>query len=345
MKKFALGVMGLVMMVSAATLLMTGCEEAEGLEIIAVSPASKEMTTRENSVWLTASFPGATRSSKASGDGTNDTSTVDAFGNPVDPDDILHLPLTWKVTNPALGQIYASSGTSALYVRNAGLGVNRVIVRDQYDNEGYATIEQKVEQYRLELVAVSGTSSNNSSAAYIPVGQVTATIRVNSAIGGEGPTAPFTWSVVYPTRGYILAGQGSDTIVFRKTSANETGFNVIQCTDAYGVTGTIVVQIGEAGDDEGPAGGGAVDSSLSLAANPAVIDNGDNTSVVTITTTSTPNYSWSVVPEDAGNTADFQESVTTGLSQVTVQTSGDGEYTVSVTDGASRSGQITITQE
>jgi hypothetical protein len=233
MKKLLFGAICLSVLVSAAGLFLTGCDEAEGLELIIVSPTEKEMTTRETTVWLTASFPGAT---KQSGDDTNSTSTVD-FADPVDADDILHLPLEWSVANGALGNIIGSGGTSALYVRTPNTGVNRVTVEDQYGNVGYSDIRQMVEQYRLELTAVSGTSSN--SAAYIPAGQVTATIRVGGAIGGDGPTAPFTWSVLFPTRGYIQAGQGSDTVVFR--AMTPSGYNVVQCTDAYGVVGTIVV--------------------------------------------------------------------------------------------------------
>jgi hypothetical protein len=334
MKKLLLGAICLSVIATAAALFLTGCDEAEGLEIIAISPSEKEMTTRENSVWLTASFPGAT---KQDSDGTNDTTTV-AFGDPVDPDDILHLPLEWDVTNPGLGQIFGSGGTSALYVRNSNLGVNTIVVRDQYDNEGYATIRQKVEQYRLELVAVSGTSSNNLSAAYIPLGEVTATIRVSSAIGGDGPTAPFTWSVLFPTRGYILAGQGSDTAVFRTQGENQTGFNVVQCTDAYGVTGTIVIQIGEEGDNGGGGGGGTSDTTLTLAANPVSIPNGQNQSIVTVVSTGTAPYTWSV---DNGGTIPVGQTT----SQITMQTVGVGDYHVSVTDGAARMGQITVTQQ
>jgi hypothetical protein len=70
----------------------------------------------------------------------------------------------------------------------------------------------------------------------------------NTITGGvygddDKPTAPFTWTTLFPTRGYILAGQGSDTVVYRSTS--DTGFNVVQCTDAYGVVGTIVITMEE----------------------------------------------------------------------------------------------------
>jgi len=329
MKKLLLGAICIGVIASAAALFLTGCDEAEGLETILISPSEKEMTTRESTIWLTASFPGAT---KADGDDTNTTSSV-GFADPVDPDDILHLPLEWDVTDPSLGQIFGSGGTGALYVRNSNLGVNTIVVRDQYDNEGYAKVRQTVEQYRLELAAISGTSSNNLSAAYIPEGEVTATIRVSSAIGGDGPTAPFTWSVVFPTRGYILAGQGSDTVVFRTTSEAESGFNVVQCTDAYGVVGTIVVQIGEGSSSSGSSG---VSTALTLSASPNPIATGFNTSTVTVTSAVSPPVTW---------TAPGASIMTgQGTSQIVIQTALVGDYTVSAIDDDSRSGFITVTQ-
>ena len=329
MKKLICGAVCLSVLVSAAALFMTGCDEAEGLETILISPSDTEMTTREHSIWLTASFPGAT---KQNGDDTNSTTTVNV-GDPVDPDDILHLPLEWDVTNPSLGQVIEAGGTSALYVRNPSLGVNTIVVRDQYDNEGYAKIRQKVEQYRLELTAVSGTSSNNSSAAYIPVGQVTATIRVSSAIGGDGPTAPFTWSVLFPTRGYIQAGQGSDTVVFRANALS--GYNVVQCTDAYGVVGTIVVQIGET--DGGSGGGGGGSTSLSLSASPNPIPTGFNTSTVTVISAVSPPVTWTA----PGASIESGQ----GTSEIVIKTALVGDYTVSAVDADSRSGFITVTQD
>ncbi len=332
MKKLALGAIFLGVVTCMTALLMTGCDEATGLEPILISPSESEMTTRDTTVWLAASFPGATAAIKA--DDTNGTSTV-AFGDPVDTTDILHLPLTWKVTNPALGQIVSQGGASAVYVRTTATGVNRIIVRDQYDNEGFATIRQMVEQYTLDLVSLSGTATNNANAAYIPVGEVTATIRVSSAIGGDGPTAPFTWSVLFPTRGYILAGQGSDTCVFRTTDENETGFNVVQCTDAYGVVGTIVVQIGESDDSSG--GGGSSDTTLTLSASPNPISTGANQSTVSVTSAGSAPYTWTA----PGATIVSGQ----GTSSIVIQTALVGDYTVSVVDDDGRSGFITVEQE
>ncbi|MDP6490853.1 MAG: hypothetical protein QGH42_05420 [Kiritimatiellia bacterium] len=333
MKKLLFGAMCLSVLVSAAGLFLTGCDEAEGLELIVITPTEKEMTTRETTVWLTASFPGAT---KQSGDDTNSTSTTTGgLGDPVDANDILHLPLEWSVANGSLGHIIGSGGTSALYVRTPNTGVNRVTVKDQYGNVGYSDIRQMVEQYRLELTAVSGTASNNLNAAYIPAGAVTATLRVSSAIGGDGPTAPFTWSVVFPTRGYILAGQGSDTVVYRTTSEGETGFNVVQCTDAYGVTGTIVIQLGEDGDDAG--GAGDADTSLTVSADPNPILSGDNQSTVSVTSAGVAPYTWTVV---GGTIASGQ-----GTSSIVMQTPVPGDYFVSVVDDEGRTGHITVTQD
>ncbi len=219
-------------------------------------------------------------------------------------------------------------------------------MRDQYDNEGFATIRQLVEQYRLDLVAVSGTLSNNSSVAYIPVGEVTATIRVNGSIGGDGPTAPFTWTTLFPTRGYIQAGQGTDTAVYRTTSETETGYNVVQCTDFYGVTGTIVVRIGEE-DDAGGGGTSSTGTSVSLSADGGdEIINGDRTKIIRVQGGTSP-YSWSVTPPTgvvAGYSILTPDLADTSYAELT--TNGDGDYQVAATDssGAPRTGQITITQ-
>ena len=340
MKKLLLGAICLCVIAFFAAVFLTGCDEAEGLELIVITPSSTEMTTRDSTVWLTATLPGSTTTTTS--DETNGTSEV-SFGDSVSEADSLHLPLEWEVANASLGQILGSGGLSALYVRSSSLGENTITVRDQYDNEGFATIRQLVEQYRLDLVAVSGTLSNNSSVAYIPVGEVTATIRVNGSIGGDGPTAPFTWTTLFPTRGYIQAGQGTDTVVYRTTSETETGYNVVQCTDFYGVTGTIVVEIGE--EDSESALSDAIDTTLDLAASPNPIPNGQNQTTIGIVSAGTPPYSWSATPEDVGNGYIITWSPDTTIA--TLQTDGDGDYQVSVTDSAAptRSGQITVTQE
>jgi len=54
----------------------------------------------------------------------------------------LSLPLEWQVSNPGLGHIGASGGSTASYVRTGGSGDNSISVRDQYGAEGVATVHQ-----------------------------------------------------------------------------------------------------------------------------------------------------------------------------------------------------------
>ncbi|MBT7068267.1 MAG: hypothetical protein HN919_18365, partial [Verrucomicrobia bacterium] len=56
--------------------------------------------------------------------------------------------------------------------------------------------------------------------------------------GDDDGTAPFTWTTLYPGEGVIIAGQGSDTVIYR---SNRAGMNVVQCTDAFGVVGSVIV--------------------------------------------------------------------------------------------------------
>lgn len=91
----------------------TGCEEAGGLGTITVSPQSVTMSNTTFTVIFTASTDGA-----------------------------LSLPLTWSVTDSALGSIVSSSGSNAVYRRTAYNGSTIIIAKDQYNSEGYATVTQ-----------------------------------------------------------------------------------------------------------------------------------------------------------------------------------------------------------
>ena len=55
----------------------------------------------------------------------------------------LSLPITWRVTNQALGSVVASEGPTAQYSRTSLRGLNVVVARDQYGAEGFATISQQ----------------------------------------------------------------------------------------------------------------------------------------------------------------------------------------------------------
>jgi len=93
-----------------------GCEEAKNLRGLTIEPSYVELSGGSNTVILSVSGI------------TNNT---------------LALPVVWQVTNPGLGAITARSGSSAVYARRAAVGDNTVIARDQYNNEGYATVSQR----------------------------------------------------------------------------------------------------------------------------------------------------------------------------------------------------------
>ena len=104
--------------------LITGCESGKGLESLFISPESVTLTATNKTVIFTAGGESLS---------TNDTGVVTSLAR----------PLQWYVSDPALGSITKSSGTQAVYTRTSANGDNTVIVKDQYDNEGFATVRQE----------------------------------------------------------------------------------------------------------------------------------------------------------------------------------------------------------
>ena len=82
---------------------MTGCEPADGVTGLILSPESATITPTSNVV----------------------TFTVISITNE------LALPLTWSVANPSLGTILTYGGYSAVYHSTASSGRNTVLVEDQ----------------------------------------------------------------------------------------------------------------------------------------------------------------------------------------------------------------------
>jgi hypothetical protein len=118
----------------------------------------------------------------------------------------------------------ASSGYSATYRRTTANGTQIVTARDQYKNEGYATIEQTAAQYSLTMTADDTTLTSATN---------TTTVTVS---GGE---APYTWTVRSKALGQIISGGTSDTAVYQ---AYASGVNVVHTRDANGVLGTITIE-------------------------------------------------------------------------------------------------------
>jgi hypothetical protein len=92
-----------------------GCEEVNDQQALTISPNPATCTATNAIVELTASLSD-----------TNNT---------------LALPLEWSVTETERGHIMRSYGNQAVYARDSA-GDNVVVVKDQYDREGYGVIHQ-----------------------------------------------------------------------------------------------------------------------------------------------------------------------------------------------------------
>jgi hypothetical protein len=194
------------------SMLQTGCEEAKGLDGLTIDPSSATLSTNGQMVVFT-----------VTGGITNEA---------------LAVPLTWTVSNGALGSILFSSGLSATYQRTSVNGVNTITARDQYDNEGYATVNNTAASYSLELSATATT---------IEVGQAT-TITITTA----GSTAPYNWTL-RSGPGSVTGDSGSKSAAYTSTVA---GTGVIQVTDANGASGVIGIVVQDTSGGSGGGGGG-----------------------------------------------------------------------------------------
>jgi len=206
---------GLVGLIALVALLQTGCEESKGLQGLQVDPPSATLATNGQVTVFT-----------VTGGITNET---------------LALPLTWSVQDEGLGRIINSRGYSATYQRSDRDGVNSVTVRDQYENEGYATIEQTSENYSLTLEASADTVATN--------------VAVTIAVTTTSAQAPFVWQLVSGPGS--VTGSGA-TAGFSSSTA---GVAVIEATDANGASGVVAITVtADASDggsvDDGGSGGG-----------------------------------------------------------------------------------------
>jgi hypothetical protein len=100
----------------AAAGLMAGCDEADGTRPLTVTPGFVDLSQSTTNQTLTFTVTDGLRE--------------------------LSLPLEWSVSNPELGSIGASGGTTASYRSTGKKGDNTVFVRDQYDAEGVATVRR-----------------------------------------------------------------------------------------------------------------------------------------------------------------------------------------------------------
>lgn len=212
-------VMGVAVAIISAGLLQSGCEEAKGLQGLQVDPRSATLTS-------------------------NDQTTVFAVTGGI-TNETLALPLTWTVQDEGLGRITHSSGFTAIYQRSDPDGVNTVIVRDQYDNEGYATVQQSTPSptnpppgsYSLKLTATKTSISTGEG--------------VTITVATEAAQAPFRWRLVSGP-GTVSDSSGGSAAY----SSTTAGTAVIEAKDANDATGVIAITVTVSSDGGSGGGGG-----------------------------------------------------------------------------------------
>lgn len=188
-----------VLVLSAVVMLglsmLAGCESANGLAGVQLSPSSATISPTSNSVTFVATL--------------NVTNTT------------LALPLTWSLANGSLGRIVGSSGLNAVYVGNGQAGNNVITVKDQYGNEGAASITQVSNGYTLTLAASPASLNPGTNACTVTV---------------TGGTAPYSWSIGDSSLGSISGSDSSAVYI-----SSRAGSNVITARDANGVSGSISI--------------------------------------------------------------------------------------------------------
>lgn len=104
-----------LVMAFAVAVALTGCDSADGVSGIQVSPSSVTLS------------------------GTSNNTVVFSVQAKSD----LALPLVWGVADGSLGSINYSSGSNAIYIASSKKGNQVVSVKDQYNNEGFASVVQQ----------------------------------------------------------------------------------------------------------------------------------------------------------------------------------------------------------
>jgi hypothetical protein len=191
---------GFVVSPVLAVLLMTGCDEMPrtGFDL---EPSYVELTPGSNIVTITVATNSQTQ---------------------------LSLPLTWRVSDPALGTIIPRQGFEAQYIRSGQGGLNTIFATDQAGFEGYTTVRQISEQYVLVITA-NPTSIPDAANAL-----VTLTVAPKDSSGSVA--LPYDWSVTNPSDGVIEGGNGNATVVFR--SKNNKPVTIL-VRDGNGVTAAL----------------------------------------------------------------------------------------------------------
>ncbi|OGV66896.1 MAG: hypothetical protein A2283_23085 [Lentisphaerae bacterium RIFOXYA12_FULL_48_11] len=179
-----------------AGVFLSGCESADGVDGLTLDPSSVSLTPGggSNSVVFTAAL-----------NTTNE----------------LAYPLEWSVSDGSLGSISASTANSAVYRSTGKNGSNVVKAKDQYGNEGVATVNQGSDSYELSLSASPGSLSSGTNSCTVTV---------------TGGYAPYRWSVSDSSLGEI-SGSGSSVMY----TSFGPGSNAIICRDEYGMSVSISI--------------------------------------------------------------------------------------------------------
>jgi hypothetical protein len=100
-------------------LVQSGCESTSDTVGLTIEPSFVDLTSTTNTA-------------------TTGTQTFSVTGGLRE----LSLPLVWTVSDPSLGSIADSGGTTASYIRYNSSGDNSIQVEDQYGARAVATIRQ-----------------------------------------------------------------------------------------------------------------------------------------------------------------------------------------------------------
>jgi hypothetical protein len=111
----------LAALLTAASCLLLGCDDASTGSALSISPPSTTIEGK-GSVVLTAI--------------ATDSDT------PTNRNQEIILPLSWEVGNPNLGSVSGNAGFTAVYVSNGRIGQNTIFARDAIGREGVAVVSQ-----------------------------------------------------------------------------------------------------------------------------------------------------------------------------------------------------------
>ncbi|MBT3294431.1 MAG: hypothetical protein HN919_13320 [Verrucomicrobia bacterium] len=223
---------------------------------------------------------------------------------------------SWTELFPELG-VVSQGGT--YYVMNPTLvGTNIVTISDAAGDIASATVSHVLDLDALSIVPSSTTlSTDGEEAIFI----------------GTGGLSPYSWSVVYPTRGEIVSGATADLMTYRRQGE---GDQIIVLEDSAGETTQATITQ-------------STIATLTIVPSPATMSS-NQTVIVLSAVGGAPTYQWSVPTATAdGNFAG--QPAAQGASVVFSRTSGSGSIVVKLIDrigstyGTPQTAYVIITKE